>query len=128
MQKVIQQHQDYIPDSNTQNRLNQPLKDEQGLNQDHENFLQKLIKLLESGKLDPLNIQTIFNPAVHDNLNEDEKEKTDLSAFNIMGIIKQIDQLWKLDHKETFQIKNLVETVYQMKSKFEAEHGDVYII
>jgi len=61
-------------------------------------------------------------------LPEEEQEKTDLTAVNLISVIRQIESLWKIDQSASFQIQNLVESVFQMKSKFEQEHGDVYII
>ena len=128
MQKIIQQYQDYSPDAATQARLNQPLKKEEGLHETHQSFLALLIKKLEDGSLNPLSIPTLFNPMVYEKLDEEEREKTDLTALNLMSVIRQIETLWKLEHRETFQMESLAETVFQMKSAFEAKHGDVFVI
>lgn len=128
MEQAIKQYQDHIVDPKTQQQLNKPLHDETGFNEGHEDFLKMLIGKLESREIDPHNIQTLYNKAVYDKLDDEEKEETDLTAVNIMGIIRQIEPLWKMEQKPTFQIQNLVETVFQMKSKFEEKHGDVYII
>jgi len=128
MEDPIQKYKDHVVDPKTQQELNQPLKDETGFNEGHEEFLKTLIKKLESGELDPHNVQTLHNKALYGKLSEEEKEEADLAGMNILGIIRQIESLWKLEKKATFQIQNLVETVFQMKSKFEEKHGDVYII
>lgn len=128
MQKVIQQYQDVIIDPETQERLNKPLKDKTGLDEEYENFLHALIKKLEDGSINPHNAQTLYNRAVYDKLSEEDQEKADLTAINLISIIRQIEALWKAEHKTSFQIQNLVETVWQMKSKFEEQYGDVYII
>ncbi|MBN2096359.1 hypothetical protein JW752_03070 [Candidatus Peregrinibacteria bacterium] len=128
MEDPIRKYQDHVVDPKTQQELNKPLTDETGFNEGHEEFLNMLIGKLESGELDPYNVQTLHNKAVYDKLNEEEKEATDLTGMNILGIIRQIESLWKLEPKATFQIQNLVETVFQMKSRFEEKHGDVYII
>lgn len=128
MEDPIQKYQDHIVDQQTQKRLNQPLKDETGFNEGHEEFLKILIKKIEGGVLNPFDVKTLYNTSVYENLNEEEKEAADLTALNIVAIIRQIEKLWKLEQKATFQVQNLVETVFQMKSKFEEQHGDVYII
>ena len=128
MQHALKKYNDHITDSDTQQRLNQPLQKDDGMHSKHDEFLKLLISKLESSELDPLNIQTIYNPDVYNNLNEEEKEKTNLVAVNIMSIIRQIESLWKIEQKSSFQIQNLVDTVFQMKAKFEEKHGDVYII
>ncbi|MBU0577922.1 hypothetical protein KJ742_07385 [Patescibacteria group bacterium] len=128
MQKIIQQYQDHIVDDSTQKRLNEPLKDKTGFNKGHEEFLKDLIKKLQDGTLDPHAPATLYNHKVYDRLQEKDQEATDLTAINLMSLIRQIENLWKLDKKPTFQIQNLVESVFQMKSQFEEKHGDVYII
>jgi len=128
MEDVLQKYKDHIVDPNTQQELNAPLQDDSGFNAGHEDFLKMLIGRVNSGEIDTLNIQTLYNKPVYEKLSEEETEATDLTAVNIMGIIRQIEKLWELEKKPTFQIQNLVETVYQMKSKFEEKHGDVYII
>ena len=128
MQKILDEHKDVIIDPKTQKRLNEPLKDQTGFNEGHKDFLNMIIKKIENGELDVHNSQTLYNHAVYDKLKEEEKEKADLTAINLISAIRQIESLWKLDKKPTFQIQNLVETVFQMKSKFEDKHGDVYII
>ncbi len=128
MQQTLDEHKDVIIDPKTQKRLNEPLKDQTGFNEGHEDFLNMIIKKIENGELDVHNAQTLYNHAVYDNLNEEEKEKADLTAINLISTIRQLESIWKLDKKPTFQIQNIVETIFQMKSKFEDEHGDVYII
>ena len=128
MQKILEEHKDTIVDPKTQKRLNQPLVDKTGFNEGHEDFLRMLIKKIETGELDVHNPQTLYNHAVYDKLHEEEKEKADLTAINLMSMIRQIERLWNETKKPTFQIQNLVEAVFQMKEKFELKHGDVYII
>ncbi|MHA1574862.1 MAG: hypothetical protein ACTSXL_01805 [Alphaproteobacteria bacterium] len=128
MEDVIQKYQGHIVDTKTQQKLNQPLKDETGFNEGHEDFLKMLIKKLGSNEINPHSIQTLYNKDVYEKLSDEEKESADMTAMNIMGIVRQIEQLWKLEKKPTFQIQNLVETVFNMKSKFEEKYGDVYII
>ena len=128
MDQVLKQYENHVVDPKTQERLNKPLTDRTGLNDGHEEFLKTLMSQLNSGKIDPLNIKTLYNKDVYDKLSEEDQEKADVTGLNIMSIVKQIDSLTKLEERPTFQIQNLVETVFQMKSKFEKEHGDVYII
>ena len=128
MQSFIQQYQNYQVDEQTQQQLNRPLKDETGFNEGHEAFLKMLIEKMASGELNALNSDSLYNHQVYDKLTEEQQEKASLTAINLMSAIRQIETLWKIDPTATFQIQNLVETVFQMKSKFEREYGDVYII
>jgi len=128
MEDILKEYQDHQVDDKTQQQLNEPLKDKTGFNEGHEEFLKKLIEKLEKGELDPHTPATLYNHELYDKLSEEEQEKADLTAINLMSLIRQIESLWKLDQSATFQIQNIVESVFQMKSKFEKEHGDVYII
>lgn len=128
MQDILEKYKDHNVDEGTQKQLNEPLKDATGFNAGHEEFLKMLIDKLEKKELDPHNTETLYNHAVYDALPEEEQEKASITAVNIMSTIRQIQALWAVDKTASFQIQNLVETVFQMKSKFEEAHGDVYII
>ena len=128
MQNLFQKYQGYTPDEATQKMINQPVKDETGFNEGHEDFLKILIAKLENGEIKTYLPETLYNRVVYDKLSEEEQEKADLTAVNLMSLIRQIEQLWKLDQSSTFQIQNLVESVFQMKSRFEKQHGNVYVI
>ncbi len=128
MQDIFEKHKDTVIDPKTQAALNEPLGDKTGFNTGHEDFIKMLKAKLESGELDPHNTETLYNHAIYDKLSEEEQEKSSLTAVNLMSTIRQLETLWNLGHKATFQIQNLVETVFQMKSKFEEKNGDVYII
>ena len=128
MQHIIEKHKNAIIDPKTQATLNEPLEDKTGFNAGHEDFIKLLKDKLESGELNTHNTETLYNHAVYDKLSEEEQEKTSLTAVNLMSTIRQLETLWNLGQRATFQIQNLVETIFQMKSKFEEQHGDVYII
>lgn len=128
MEDFIRKYQDHMVDEKTQKTLNEPLADQTGFNEGHEAFLKLLISKIESGELNLMDAKTLYRKEVYDQLTEDQQEAADLVAVNLVNIIRQIEKLWNLDQRPTFQIQNLVETVFQMKSKFENEYGDVYII
>lgn len=128
MEDILKEYKDHQVDDKTQQQLNKPLKDETGFNEGHEEFLKMLIDKLEKGELDTHSPTTLYNHDIYDKLSEEDQEKTDLIAINLMSMIRQIESLWKIDQSASFQIQNIVETIFQMKLKFEKEHGDVYII
>jgi hypothetical protein len=128
MEDLIAKYKDYQVDDQTQKTLNAPLQDATGFNAGHEDFLKMLISKLGTGELNTYTPSTLYNQPVYDKLTEEDQEKADLTAINLMSMIRQIETLWKLEQTASFQIQNLVETVFQMKSKFEEKHGDVYII
>jgi hypothetical protein len=128
MKDLLEKYKDHVVPADTQAELNKPLQDNSGFNEGQEAFLNDLIKKLNNGTLDTHNTDTLYNHSIYDQLPEEEQEQTSLTAVNLMSLIRQIQQLWEIDQKATFQIQNLVESVFQMKSKFEEKHGDVYII
>ena len=128
MEDIIKKYADHQVDDKTQQELNKPLKDDTGFNEGHEEFLKMLIGKLEKGELETHSPATLYNHEIYDKLSEDEQEKADLTAINLMSLIRQIESLWKLDQSASFQIQNLVESVFQTKSRFEEQHGDVYVI
>jgi len=125
---IIKQYEGHEVDGETQEMLNKPATDNTGFNPGHEEFLKMLIQTLETGKLETHKPETLYNKAIYEALPEEKQEKASLTAINLMSTIRQIESLWKIDKSPSFQIQNLVETVFQMKSKFESEHGDVYVI
>lgn len=128
MEDILKKYEGHVMSDEDQNTLNKPLDDNTGFNEGHEDFLKMLIEKLENEEINPHLPRSLYNADVYEKLSEEEQEAVDLSAVNIISIVRQLDSLWKLDQKATFQIQNLVETIFQMKSKFEEKHGDVYII
>lgn len=128
MEDILKQYENHVMDEGVQKELNNPLADQTGFNEGHEDFLKMLIEKLNTGELDTHNPDTLYNQAVYESLSEEEQEKASLTAVNLMSTIRHIESLWKLDQTASFQIQNMVETVFQMKAKFEKEYGDVYII
>lgn len=128
MQNIFEKHKDTVIAPKAQQKLNEPLIDKTGFNAGHEDFIKLLKSKLESGEIETHTPDTLYNHDIFDKLTEEEQEKASLTAINLMSTIRQLETLWNLGQKATFQIQNLVETVFQMKSKFEELHGDVYII
>jgi len=128
MEDILKKYEGHVVPEDTQKALNKTLSDDTGFNEGHEDFLKMIIGKLENGEINPHLPRSLYNATVYEKLTEEEQEAVDLSAVNIISIIRQIEGLWKLEQKATFQIQNLVETVFQMKSRSEEKYGDVYII
>lgn len=128
MENLFEQHQSTVIDPKTQQKLNEPLKDENVLTGDTQAYLNMLIELIKKGDLNTIQPESLYNKAIYEKLSEEDREKADLTAINLMSVISQIEKLWSANPVGTYQIKNLVETVFQMKSRFEEKYGDVYII
>lgn len=128
MLKLLKKHENHQVDDKTQKMINTPLKKDLKLDENKQTFIKLLLEKIENKTINPHVLKTLYNKDIYEKLSEEEQEKTDLVGHNILSIIRQIEQLWKLDHKESFQIDNLVDSIYQMKSKTEEKFGDVYII
>ena len=128
MLNLLKEHEGYQVDEKTQKRINTPLKHSDGLSEVKKEFLNKLLEQIKNGDINPHKIDSLYNKDVYGRLSEEDQEKADLTGHNILSLIRQIERLWELDHKESFQMDNLLESIYQMKSKFEDKYGDVYII
>ncbi|MBN1258789.1 hypothetical protein JXA05_03465 [Candidatus Peregrinibacteria bacterium] len=120
-------YRDTVIDPKTQEMLNKPLPAGE-VDPKYAEFLDMLLKKFESGEINPHLASSLYNRAVYEKLSENDREKADMTAINLMSVIRQIEMLWRLEHKASFEVMNLVETVFRMKSGFEELHGDVYII
>jgi len=97
------------------------------MSDEHKQFVETLMNLVETKKIDPLNAQTFLNQDVYDSIPEEWKDKTDMSLVNIAHQIRQIADFWKSNEtpEESPQLETMVEHLWQMKQKIE-EHYDVF--
>ena len=87
-----------------------------------------LVAKIESGEIKLVQPSSLINVPVYEKLDEKSKGKADLNAYNLISTIREIYNLWKLGHKETFQIANLVHQIRVTKERLEEISGDIYII
>lgn len=108
--------------------LNTPVAHSTGIDPKDEQFLQMLVGKIEAGEIKLLLPSSLLNLPVYDKLDEMAKGKADVNAYNLLSTIREIYNLWKLGHKETFQIANLVHQIRVTKERLEEISGDIYII
>ena len=108
--------------------LNTPVAHTDGIDPKDQQFLQMLVAKIESGEIKLLQPSSLINVPVYEKLDEKSKGKADLNAYNLISTIREIYNLWKLGHKETFQIANLVHQIRVTKERLEEISGDIYII
>lgn len=115
-------------DPQVQAMLNQPLKDDAGIDPADETFLIMLVEKLESGQIKPYVPSSLVNQEVYKELDETIQGKVDYDAFRLLATIREIYALWRLGHRETYQIKNLVHKIRLVKEALEQIRGDIFII
>ncbi|MFH1283999.1 MAG: hypothetical protein ABIH78_00190 [Candidatus Peregrinibacteria bacterium] len=115
-------------DPETQETLNTPLPNPEGVSDKNREFLKMVMNLINEGKIDLLKPDTLINHAVYDNLPEPERGKADLEAVNLLFAIKEIKYLFESGFSETYQMQNLLERVRNTKERLEDSTGDLFII
>lgn len=123
--KAIKKHSGKDPTESDQKDLGKP----QGtaLADEHANFLQTVLKLIDDGKIDLVNPQSVFNQDVYEGLSDELKAKTDQTLPNIISLLERIMDLHsRPEENESMEMKNLIETLWQAKQRIE-EHADVFI-
>ena len=108
--------------------INKPQVDPQAFSEEDETFLQHVIQLIESKKIQLYLPSSLLNPELYAKLTPETQGKIDMEAFNILASIRQIHGLYMLGHTHTYQIKNLVHLVRLQKERTEGIQGDVFII
>ena len=122
------QQKSVFVDEETQKRLNTPLSDNSGLGGEDNGFLQKVISLIEDGKIDLHKPSTLLNQEVYDGLRDEAKGHADMEAVNLLNSLRDIKGLHDSGNEKSFQMQNLVEQVRQTKERIEKEAGDIFII
>jgi len=115
-------------DEKTQKKLNEPLKDPTGTTSAQESFLEKLMRLIKEGVVDPMKPSTIINTAVYDTLPEETKGKIDLEAINMASAIREIRDLFESGNNESFQLQNRIESLREIQARHEEDGKDLFII
>ena len=111
-----------------QKLLNTPLVMAQPMNDQDQQFLNTIIGLVNSGKINLYGPSTLINHNVYDKLSSDKQGKVDFEAINLLGAIREIKDLNDHGFGQTFQINNLVERLRMTKERLESEGGDLFII
>jgi hypothetical protein len=115
-------------DPQIQKELNTPLADPSGVNAEDAKFLESVISLINEGKINLYNPDTLINHSFYDTLSSQNKGKADLEAFNVLTSLREIKGLFDAGYRDTYQMQNLVESVRHVKERIEADCGDIFII
>ncbi len=98
------------------------------MGEEHTNFVRTITEIINAGKIDITNPESILNKNVYDTLDAVWKAKTDLAIVNIVDQLRRIKEFY--ESKETPnaspQLATMIESLWQMKQRIE-EHADVFI-
>lgn len=123
--KAIKKHSGKDPSEAEQQRLGKPRA--ASLSDEHTDFLKNLIDLIDAGKIDTKDSQSFINDEVYAGLADDVRAKTDQAIPNIITLLERIMDLHaREEDNASFEMKNLVETLWQAKERIE-QHADVFI-
>lgn len=112
--------------TDVQSMLNQPLA--AGSWTDEEQiFLNELIAKVEAGTIQLYSPSTLINTAVYEQLSPEAQGKADFNAMNMLSKIREIVNLMKLYSEANYEVKNLVESLFENKKNLESA-GDIFII
>lgn len=90
-------------------------------------FLNDLMAKVEAGSIGLYQPSTLLNAAVYEQLSPEAQGKADFNAMNMLSKIREIVSLMKLVTEPNYQIKNLVESLFENKKGLESA-GDIFII
>ncbi|MBI2463752.1 hypothetical protein HYV57_02250 [Candidatus Peregrinibacteria bacterium] len=108
--------------------INTPAVDPTGVNPDNQAFLEKIVNMIDTGKINVLKPSSIINDQAYSQLSEEAQGKVDMESINMLASIRQIHGLYKTGYSQSYQIQNLVHHLRLLKERLEGVSGDVFII
>ena len=99
------------------------------MDDEHEHFLETLFGLIDSGEVDVYDQESFLNRDIYNHLDDEWREKVDLSLANIAHQIRLIDEFRQHEDapESSPQLQTMVEQLWQMKQQIEIdEDHDVF--
>lgn len=115
-------------DEATQHMLNDPVSQTSFRNPANQQFLEEIIKLIDSGKIELYVPHSLINDAIYQALSEEIRGKVDLEAMNLLAAIRDIKGLHDSGNNFSYQMENMIDRVRNTKERIETESGDVFVI
>jgi len=115
-------------DDKVQQMINVPQKDDQGMDEADNKFINAVMLLIRNQTINLYIPETLLNKPVYEKLDLKAKGIADLNAVTLLGDLRQIKKLFEQGFGDTYQIKNLIHHVRVTKERLEAQCGDIYII
>lgn len=127
-QKIQEEEKKEDLSEQEQLKLGQPLEDDKAVSDKHENYFKMVIKLIEHNEIDVFTPESLLHPDVYNALDDEAKGQVDLTTPNLCNYLQQIQTLWDKDHEQSYQMSNLIDSVWQTTEAIEKKYGDVYKI
>lgn len=108
--------------------INRPQTDSSGMSSEDQVFLKLILKLISEGKIEVHTPSSLINDAVYEKLSAEHKSKVEVEALNLLTKVRNIKDLHDAGFGESYQMKNLVNSVRLLKERIEQIQGDVFII
>ncbi len=121
-------YKDHNISDETQQMLNNPLANKQGLDPKNQEFLLMLMAKIDKGEINLYRPSSLLNNPVYDALSEENRGKADFDSVNLLTTIREIRKLWDSGGRDTYQIENMTQQLRLIKERLEQAGGDIYII
>ena len=122
---AIKKHATHDPSLKDQEALGKPQKS--SLGDDHANFLETVLKLIDDGTIHPHEHWTFLKQDVYESLSDEWKARVDQVLPNIVSLLERIMDLHhREEENDSFEMKSLLETLWHAKQRIEDDY-DVFI-
>ena len=115
-------------DEKTQKELNKPLNDPSGINLEDQEYMLKVLDMVDKGKIDLYSTSSLINADVLKNLIGEKQAEMELKAATLLASIREIKDLYGAGFGTSYQIQNLVHRLKENVEFIEEAGGDVFII
>lgn len=111
-----------------QKSMNKPPTDPEGFDADDEGFLHEVLNKVSSGIINPYVASSLYNQHIVDKLDSESQARVEITAQNLLAIIRDLVSLWEYDKNPSYQLINLIHKLRVTKERFELAEGDVFNI
>lgn len=123
--KAIRQNAGGGPGEEEQKALGRPTA--VSFDDEHASFMKTVISLIDAGTIDTKSPMSFLNLAIYNHISPELHAKTDQALPNISSLLERIMDLHARPEKnESFEMQNLIESLWQVKERIEKE-ADVFV-
>lgn len=121
---AIEKHKDLPVDAQVQ--AGKAIEGE--MSQQTADFLQTVVELIKSGKIDPLRTDTFLKIEVYEGLDPEWRAKTDLAIMNIGHQLERIKSFYdsKTTPNSSPHLEQMIQELWAMKERIE-QKADVFV-
>lgn len=112
----------------SQKVVNEPIADSSGVSGGDQEFLNKILALVDDGKINLHQPSSLLNQEVYDGLDQEKQGKVDQQSFNMLSTIRELHNFNASEFtNDSYQFKNMIEKLKVQKEETEKECGDVFV-